>query len=200
LFDRYPVSDSGQFERRPLAIVNVAQNVWNSVGIANVTGLKYDRIETRFTFSDMTPGELEGEFRLATFRHYQTATSLAKQIVSSSDAWKFTGTARSVQGRATLFSVSVRWLHGLQYGWEYGEGEDNAVYTIELQHRYALQTPPDDRIRVFAPWMSGDNGNKYDPHGWRFGVAPGLPPSDWVFNGWGEDARPAHGWISTGDT
>jgi hypothetical protein len=199
IYDRYPATEASVIKREPMNIVGVQQNVWNSCAVSNVTGLKYDRVECRFSFENMMPAVLEGEFRLATFRHYQATDRPQKTIVTCTDAWKFTGMPKNAPNRYTLHAVSVRWLHGLQYGWDYGQGTDNAVYTLELQHRYAVQSPIDDRRRVFTHYMDGNHGTDYTVGNWQFGngsngVGPG---NNWFFDMWDKNAKggvPPYGW------
>jgi len=139
-FDRYPTAEWAAIGRGP-----VGGNAWSSCGISDVTGLVYDRVETKFITSNMIQGQREAEVRLAAFRHYGNAQ---KECVSASSALRIHGsTAPGALGTGIL-----RWVHGIPFGWDYADG--TATYTIELQHRYLVgPTPPAvNRLQVFGMW------------------------------------------------
>ncbi|WP_461005532.1 hypothetical protein [Streptomyces capparidis] len=126
-FDRYPVVEWATQSRPP-----TGGNIWSSVGIANATGLSFDRVEVKFITDLLLTGRREAEVRLAAFRHTGRAE---REIVSASAVLNLTGTTNRVVG-----VVVMRWVHGIPYGWDYAD--DTTIYTIELQHRYKMG--PDD--------------------------------------------------------
>lgn len=122
-FDRYPTAEWAAIPRE-----QTAGNIWSSVGIANVTGLVYDRVQLRYIFSNMVPGVNEAEMRLAAFKHTDDGT---KTCVSASRTLLIHGDAEPAVG-----TITWQWIHGIPHGWDYDEGP--ATYTIEAQHRYLV--------------------------------------------------------------
>ncbi|MFJ8386225.1 hypothetical protein ACIQ9Q_17205 [Streptomyces sp. NPDC094438] len=135
-FDRYPVIEWAAQGRPP-----VAGNVWSSVGIANVTGMTFDRIEVKFITDWILSGKREAEVRLAAYRHQSYYT----QCVSASSVLNLTG-----QADRNIGTVVMRWVHGIPYGWDYSD--DTTIYTIELQHRYKVGPEPysPNRLQVYG--------------------------------------------------
>ncbi|GAA0660333.1 hypothetical protein GCM10010193_09090 [Kitasatospora atroaurantiaca] len=122
-FDRYPSS-----EWEPIDRGVVGDNIWHAMSIANVTGLVFDRIETKFTTYGVIKGKREPEVRLAAYRHTRDGK---KQIVSASNTWQLSGADDYF-----LTSGMIRWIHGIPFGWNYATDTD--VYSIEFQVRYAI--------------------------------------------------------------
>ncbi|MFD7257816.1 hypothetical protein [Streptomyces sp. NPDC059874] len=177
-FDRYPTTEWAAIERG-----RVAGNFWSSCGIANVTGLVYDRIECKFITDRFIVDRSEGELRLAAFRHFGTGQ---KECVSASRSFVIHGAATAIVGKGIL-----RWVHGIPFGWDYEDG--TSTYTIELQHRYVTDQTPDvpavSQMFGFvkmsdqaADWpealMTDGNGN------WVPALKPdagnGVPASGWA--------------------
>lgn len=177
-FDRYP-SVEWAAQGRPA----VGGNVWSSCGIANATGLVFDRVECKFITDFLTTGKREAEVRLAAFRHYGNAE---REIVSASDVLNLTGDTTRYVG-----SVVMRWVHGIPFGWDYAD--DTTVYTIELQHRY--KTGPEayspNRLQVGSLWKHEKDS---DP-GLVFADADGS--AHWVIAT--KDQTPSGGWITIPD-
>ncbi|OKI71413.1 hypothetical protein AMK15_01945 [Streptomyces sp. MJM1172] len=151
IFDQYP-SVEWAAQGRP----QVTGNQWTSCGIANVTGLKYDRLEVKYITDWILKGRSEAEVRLCAFRHdYGTQF---KVPVSATDVVRLVGGTNRVVGVGKF-----RWIHGIQFGWDYTD-TDNAIYTVELQHRNpndCLQKA-DPAKQVFAPYK---NDNESSPSG-----------------------------------
>ena len=144
-FDRYPTVEWAATGRG-----KVANNVWSSCGIANVTGLVYDRIECRFITHNIITGKREPELRLAAFRH--SGEGNTKECVSATNTLRLKGSAT-----AAVHSFTMQWIHGIPYGWDYEDGD--AVYTIELQHRYAVGPDTSARVSFVAPMKLGATDN-----------------------------------------
>lgn len=122
-FDRYPTT-----EWAPVPRDRLGGTTWASAGIANVTGVSYDRVELKFLTDSIVTGRAEAEIRVAAFKHSGTS----RECVSASRTMHIRGLNPS-PGTGTCV---VRWIHGIPHGWDYSTGE--AVYTIELQHRYVV--------------------------------------------------------------
>ncbi|MFJ7419775.1 hypothetical protein ACIQXD_14335 [Streptomyces uncialis] len=122
-FDRYPAIEWAA-QDRPV----VGGNIWSSVSIANVTGMTFDRLECKYITDWLITGKREAEVRLAAFRHYG---SNQRECVSASGALRLKGNTARVVGVGTF-----RWIHGIPFGWDYAD--TTTVYTVELQHRYAV--------------------------------------------------------------
>ncbi|MFC9739160.1 hypothetical protein ACFVKC_14740 [Streptomyces noursei] len=120
-FDRYPPVEWAPQSRPP-----VIGNEWSSAGVANATGLTFDRVEVKFITDYLFAGKREAEIRLAAFRHTGRAE---REIVSASSVLNLTGSTKRATG-----VVVMRWVHQIPYGWDYSD--DTTIYTIELQHRY----------------------------------------------------------------
>ncbi|MGW6313817.1 hypothetical protein [Streptomyces sp. NPDC055099] len=120
-FDRYPTTEWAAIGRG-----KVGGNVWSSCGIANVTGLVYDRIEAKFITDRMITGKAEAEIRFAAFRHFGNAQT---ECVSASRSFIIRGDTTRRIGTCVF-----QWVHGIPFGWDYEDGD--ATYTIELQHKY----------------------------------------------------------------
>ncbi|MFJ9646723.1 hypothetical protein [Streptomyces sp. NPDC101206] len=135
-FDRYPVIEWAS-QGRP----EVGGNIWSSVGIANVTGMTFDRVEVKFITDHILTGKREAEVRLAAYRH----NGNVRTCVSATSVLNLTGTAERRIG-----TVVMRWVHGIPYGWDLGD--DTTIYTIELQHRYKVGPEPyvSNPLQVFA--------------------------------------------------
>ncbi|MFF3557318.1 hypothetical protein ACFYXL_28375 [Streptomyces tsukubensis] len=166
-FDRYPVVEWATRGRPP-----TGGNIWSSVGVANVTGMTFDRVETKFITDNLYTGRREAEVRLAAFRHTGRAE---REIVSASSVLNLTGTTNRVVG-----VVVMRWVHGIPFGWDYDTA--TTVYTIELQHRYR-KGPEDPKGRtmytIAAPEGSAVDGNilnwGYQDNFWITSYKTGSP-------------------------
>ncbi|MFH9802810.1 hypothetical protein ACH4M0_11290 [Streptomyces albidoflavus] len=122
-YDRYPTNEWSAVGRG-----RVSNNAWSSCGIANVTGLVYDRVEVKFITNQIVTGKREAEIRLAAFKHFGNNQ---KECVSASRTVRLHGSASP-----SVNTFVMRWLHGIPFGWDYEDGA--SVYTIELQHRYLV--------------------------------------------------------------
>lgn len=126
--------------------------------MANVTGLKYDRVEWKILTYNLIKGQTEGEIRVAAFRTWVDANGPHRQIVSCSDARVMTGQPAPNDG---LGYIVCRWMHGIQYGWDYSDTDDTATYTIEVQHRtHLINPPPSNRTQVLAFSKSETDANR----------------------------------------
>ncbi|MEV6419659.1 hypothetical protein [Streptomyces sp. NPDC051662] len=136
-FDRYPTTEWAAIGRG-----KVSGNAWSSCGIANVTGLVYDRIEAKFITDRIITGKAEAELRFASFRHFGNAQ---KECLSASRSIIVRGSATRQIGTCIF-----QWVHGIPFGWDYEDGD--ATYTVELQHRYVTGPTADvpDRRQLFA--------------------------------------------------
>ncbi|MER5638420.1 hypothetical protein ABT095_15845 [Kitasatospora sp. NPDC002227] len=134
-FDRYPTAEWDPVDRGI-----VAGNVWHAASIASVTGLVFDRIETKFTTYGVIKGKREPEIRLAAYRHGRDGS---KVIVSASSTWQLSGDTT-----AYLAAGRIRWVHGIPFGWDYATDTD--VYTIELQVRYAIGPEQIPTVRIWT--------------------------------------------------
>ncbi|MFJ4666734.1 hypothetical protein [Kitasatospora purpeofusca] len=134
-FDRYPTA-----EWDPTARGVVGDNAWHAVSIANVTGMVFDRLETKFVSYNVLKGRREIEIRLAAYRHGREG---GKDIVSASSSWHLIGNEN-----AYLSSGMIRWIHGIPHGWSYARDTD--VYTVELQLRYAVGPEPVPMARIYV--------------------------------------------------
>ncbi|MGY1436683.1 hypothetical protein [Streptomyces reniochalinae] len=122
-FDRYPSVEWSAIGRG-----KVSGNVWSSCGIANVTGMVFDRVECKFITDRLITGRSEAEVRLAAFKH---DFDIGKKVcVSASSTIQLSGYSSRALGE-----VYIRWIHQIPFGWDYAD--DTTIYTIELQHRYA---------------------------------------------------------------
>ncbi|MFE2245246.1 hypothetical protein [Streptomyces lavendulae] len=181
-FDRYPTTEWAAIGRGV-----VGGNIWSSCGIANVTGLVYDRIECKYITDRFITGRSEGELRLAAFRQFGNAQ---KECVSASRSFIIHGSATRRLGKGIF-----RWVHGIPFGWDYEDG--TATYTIELQHKFRTEMTPDNPPvqQVFAFTKSSSDGDDY-PKGlvnggdntWAAGVKPA-----------GSGFIPNYGWVDVGD-
>ncbi|MGY5131280.1 hypothetical protein ACWGJW_02465 [Streptomyces nigrescens] len=135
-FDRYPTTEWAAIGRG-----KTGSNAWSSCGIADVTGLVYDRVECKFITNNLVAGKREAEVRLAAFRHYGTAQ---KECVSASRSLRLHGAS----GMGVVGTGLIRWVHGIPFGWDYADG--TATYSIELQHRYLVGPEATKGTRVFA--------------------------------------------------
>ncbi|KIQ62406.1 hypothetical protein TR51_25535 [Kitasatospora griseola] len=122
LFDQYPSIEWSAIGRSA-----ILGNTWTSCGVANVTGLKYDRLEVKYLTDRIITGRSEAEIRLAAFRHDKDAQY--KECISASNVVRLSGD--SVR---TIGVGKWRWIHGIRFGWDYSDS-DNGIYTVELQHR-----------------------------------------------------------------
>ncbi|MEU7177023.1 MULTISPECIES: hypothetical protein [Streptomyces] len=174
-FDRYPVVEWAA-QSRPA----VADNVWASCSIANVTGMVFDRVECKFITDWLLTGRREAEIRLAAFRH---TSNNEREIVSASSVLELNG-----YGERNIGRVLIRWVHGIPYGWDYGD--NNTVYTIELQHRYKTGPEPYKPNRVQVAAVSKLE-NTPDP-GLRF-VNVGGSKTGWVI---AAAETPGGGWVT----
>lgn len=134
-FDRYPTA-----EWDPTARGVVGDNEWHAVSIANVTGMVFDRLETKFVTFNNLKGKREPELRLAAYRHSRDG---GKQIVSASSTWQLIGNQDAFLG-----SGLIRWIHGIPHGWEYARDTD--IYTVELQLRYAVGPEVVPNVRIYT--------------------------------------------------
>nr|BEK66826.1 hypothetical protein KPHV_40530 [Kitasatospora purpeofusca] len=134
-FDRYPTA-----EWDPTARGTVGDNVWHAASIASLTGMTFDRIETKFSTYNVLKGRREIEIRLAAYRHGREG---GKELVSASSTWHLVGNEN-----AFLAPGMIRWIHGIPHGWSYARDTD--VYTVELQLRYAVGPEPVPLARVYA--------------------------------------------------
>ncbi|MFJ8394385.1 hypothetical protein [Streptomyces sp. NPDC094144] len=189
-FDQYPAVEWAATGRP-----RVSGNVWTSCSMANVTGLKYDRVELKYITDWILKGRSEAEVRVAAFRH--SSTSQFKECISASSVTRLVGGTSRVVGVG-----KVRWIHGIQFGWDYTDADD-AIYTIELQHRNPDDCPqaPDPSTQVFAPNKKSD---KAAPSGFgQIFFNDGANAGQWIWgnmlkyvNGkWSDDGTPAsYGW------
>lgn len=174
-FDRYPTTEWAAIGRGRLG-----NNNWSSCGIANVTGLVYDRIECKFITDRFIKGRSEGELRLAAFRHFGNAQ---KECVSASRSLNIHGATTRQIGKGI-----IRWQHGIPFGWDYEDG--TATYTIELQHRYLTDMTPDNpnRRQVFA--MNKRENDPAASEGGATAIADGDGGFKWVAFQAGTDRSP----------
>jgi hypothetical protein len=114
--------------------------------VSNVTGGKFDRIEAKFITDWILNGRSEAEIRIAAFKHSHANQS--KTCVSASSTVRLTGNwvADETTGRVNVGLGKWRWMHGLPRGWNVDTDDEDAIYTIELQHRN-----PDDCLQVVDP-------------------------------------------------
>ncbi|MFI6861302.1 hypothetical protein ACIBKZ_15605 [Streptomyces sp. NPDC050421] len=182
-FDRYPTSEWAARGRG-----KVTNNAWSSCGIANVTGLVYDRLECKFYTDWFIKGRSEGELRLAAFRHYGNTS---KVCVSASSAFRIHGNATRSTGTGVM-----RWKHGIPFGWDYQNGE--ATYTVELQHRYLKGPTADkpDRVKLFG--YSIPEGKAVPTKGGGLAVDPGSEYQTAVLGG-SNMGNVSAGWTLVGD-
>ncbi|MFJ4701952.1 hypothetical protein ACIP5N_27705 [Streptomyces sp. NPDC088768] len=191
IYDQYPTTEWAAIGRGV-----VPGNSWSSCGIANVTGLKFDRVEIKFITDRIYQGRSEAEVRLAAFRH--SYTSQTKTCVSASDTWRIKGETPET---AQVGIGKFRWVHGLGFGWEYDQADSTAVYTIELQHRLAgganAQKPDKPAVlQMYGYWKSSSDGDPYgkdkisdaDRKAW----APALIPDK-------NNTVPSQGWVDVQD-
>ncbi|MFF2406714.1 hypothetical protein [Streptomyces sp. NPDC058092] len=178
-FDRYPSVEWAAVGRGRLG-----QNEWSSCGIANVTGMVFDRVEVKYITDRIIKGRSEAEIRLAAFRHYGNAQ---REVVSASATMWVGGETNRVIGTGT-----IQWIHGIPFGWDYAD--DTTIYTIELQHRYASASQTPDKVNVRQMFgyskMSNENLKNTDgiisnPDGkiWAPGlsaISGGVPYYGWV--------------------
>ncbi|MFE6159816.1 hypothetical protein ACFQ7F_12995 [Streptomyces sp. NPDC056486] len=182
-FDRYPSTEWAAIGRG-----KVADNKWSSCGIANVTGLVYDRVECKFITDRIITGKAEAEIRLAAFRHYGNAQ---KECVSASDSFIIRGST-SRQIGTCLF----QWIHSIPFGWDYSD--EVSIYTIELQHRYVKGPTAEvpDRKQLLA-FSKGVNTNSPDigalkmPNNENFATAVVSETRPGVSLGWVTVSDPA---------
>ncbi|MGW3072740.1 hypothetical protein [Kitasatospora sp. NPDC001132] len=127
MYDQYPTIEWGAVPRS-----QVNNNEWTSTGVANVTGLKYDRVEIKYITYLVNKGRSEAEIRLAAFRH--DYNSQYKQCISASQTIRLVGDTPTGESWAYLHAGKWRWQHGIQFGWNHGT-DDTGIYTIEMQHR-----------------------------------------------------------------
>ncbi|MEV0126355.1 hypothetical protein AB0I16_33225 [Streptomyces sp. NPDC050703] len=139
-FDRYPTTEWAAVGRD-----RIVDNPWSSCGIANVTGLVYDRVEARFITNRIVTGKREAEIRLAAFKHDGIGKA---ECVSASNVWRLHGTPTGA-----INTFVFRWVHGIPFGWDYED--DAAVYTIELQHRYLVGPDESAPLYLAAPLKYG---------------------------------------------
>jgi hypothetical protein len=181
VYDQYPTTEWAAIPRN-----RSADNAWSSCGIANVTGLKFDRVECKFITDRIISGRSEVEIRLAAFRH--PYGSQFKDCVSATSVMRLTGT--------TIRSIGVgrwRWIHGIPFGWDYSDTDD-AVYTIELQHRNPNDMPqrPDNPAvrQMFGYFKMSNETDIWDADLvgsagiWAAGLRPSsdntIPPMGWI--------------------
>ncbi|QPB09703.1 hypothetical protein CPT_Shaeky_016 [Streptomyces phage Shaeky] len=181
-YDQYP-----SIEWAAIGRGRVSDNAWTSCGVANVTGLKYDRVECKFITNSILRGRSEAEVRLAAFRH--DYTNQYKECISASSTIRLRGHA---DGKNYLGTGKWRWIHGIGFGWDYTD-ENNAIYTIELQHRYPDgQTMQANAVRqVFAYQKMSTDSDAWTKDLIQDGNnawAPALHPAS---NG----AVPNYGWV-----
>ncbi|MFG3200361.1 hypothetical protein ACGFYT_30055 [Streptomyces sp. NPDC048208] len=190
VFDQYPTTEWAAISRPA-----VVDNEWSSCGIANVTGLKYDRLECKFITYEVLAGRSEAEIRLAVFRH--DYASQLKECISATDVVRLTGNTPGIVGVGKW-----RWIHGIQFGWDYTD-EDDAIYTVELQHRNPndCKQKADPSAQIFGPYK---NSNQSAPSGldslfYNNGNSQGVwiwgNQMKYVNNTWQNDGTPAnYGW------
>lgn len=136
LFDTYPSVEWGAIAR-PL----VSGNIWTSCGVSNVTGGKFDRIEAKFLTDMIFNARSEAEIRIAAFKHSHANQS--KTCVAASSTVRLTGNWNATETTGPVVGLGKwRWMHGLPRGWNVDTDDEDAIYTIELQHRN-----PDDCLQ-----------------------------------------------------
>jgi hypothetical protein len=180
-FDRYPTTEWAAVGRGI-----VGGNAWSSCGIADVTGLVYDRIECKFITDRFVIGRAEGQLRLAAFRHFGNGS---KECVSASRSFVIRGTSVGGVGTGVF-----RWVHGIPHGWDYEDG--TATYTIELQHKYVSDMTPDIPAvtQMFGYFKQSDENAPWEEvllNGGDNNWAPSLKPSGGTV--------PPYGWIEIAD-
>jgi len=134
-FDRYPTTEWAAVGRG-----RTSDNAWSSCGIADVTGLVYDRVEVKFITNSLVTGKREAEVRLAAFRHYGNAQ---RECVSASDTLHLSGSSAPQVGTGI-----IRWVHGIPFGWEYADG--TATYRVGPENMSG-------GVQVFAMWKYVDD-------------------------------------------
>ncbi|QPB09556.1 hypothetical protein CPT_Sycamore_016 [Streptomyces phage Sycamore] len=191
VFDQYP-SVEWAAQGRPM----VSGNRWTSCGVANVSGMKFDRVEVKYITDWILKGRSEAEIRLAAFRH--DYASQFKECISTTDV------VRLVGGTRVVGVGKWRWIHGIGFGWDYTD-DDNAIYTIELQHRNpddCLQKE-DPSTQLFAPYKNSDKAapSGFDQLFYNNGANQGV----WIWSNlmkyanskWSNDGTPAdYAWNS----
>ncbi len=186
-YDQYPCVEWAATPRGP-----VEGNEWSSVSVANVTGLRYDRVESKFLAYDVRAGRSEAEVRLAAFRH--SYNSSLKECITATSTVRLTGNPSG-----TVAVAKWRWIHGIEFGWDYTDSDD-AIYTIELQHRNPDNCPrrEDPPRQVFGPYK---NSNQNAPSGFdQLFYNNGANQGVWVWgnqmryvnNNWQNDGTPAN--------
>jgi len=180
-FDRYPSTEWAAIGRG-----KVGGNAWSSCGVANVTGLVYDRVEVKFITDRMIQGKAEAEVRLAAFRHFGNAQ---KECVSASDSIIIRGSTSRQIG-----TCMFQWVHSIPFGWDYAD--DTTLFTIELQHRYVTGPTAEvpDRRQLFA-FNKAVSTNAPD------GGALAMPNNDKFATAVVSETRPgvALGWVTVSD-
>ncbi|MGW0929563.1 hypothetical protein [Streptomyces sp. NPDC002644] len=160
--------------------------------MANVTGLKYDRVEVKYYTNFVEAGRSECEIRLAVMRH--DPAGLTRQCVSASGTIHLSGN----QARNWIGTGKFRWMHGLQFGWDYTD-EDKGIYTLDLQYRYRPNTLPVPEVPNHNMVYAFIKSNTVAESTWPKGILQG----DGASNVWAPGVRPSsgnttptYGWIS----
>lgn len=182
-FDRYPAVEWAAIGRG-----RTGDNQWSSCGIANVTGMVFDRVEAKFITDRLTPGRAEAEVRLAAFRHNLDVGN--KECISASSTIQLTGMSTRVLGL-----VYVRWIHQIPFGWDYAD--ETNIYTIELQHRYATAMTADKvNVRQMFGYSKMSNENLKNADGIiSDGTGKVWSPGLTAING----GVPYYGWVDVQD-
>ncbi|WP_424213190.1 hypothetical protein ACN20G_14490 [Streptomyces sp. BI20] len=115
--------------------------------------MTFDRLECKFITDFLITGKAEAEVRLAAFRHTSDA---GREIVSASRVLQLKGDAERYIG-----SGVIRWVHGIPFGWDYED--NNTVYTVELQHRYAFLPAPVTQPMTTDVFVFSKDTNKAAP-------------------------------------
>ncbi|MFB7420786.1 hypothetical protein ACFC1L_40120 [Streptomyces sp. NPDC056210] len=188
LYDTYPCVEWAAIGRG-----KVGDNVWSSCGIANVTGMKFDRVEAKFTTNKILATRSEAEIRIAAFKH--SHNTQYKVCVAASTTVRLTGNWGATIDVGAIGMGKWRWIHGLPIGWNVDTDDQDSIYTIELQHRNpddCLQTPEDPE-QAFV-WLKRKSATPDSKFGIK-GVA-GTPPL-WVIGQADGGAQPV-GWRDIG--
>jgi hypothetical protein len=162
LYDSYPCMNWETVGRNV-----VGGNQWSSVGVANVTGLKYDRVEAKFLADKIVAERSEAELRLAAFKH--SHTTQAKTCIAASSTVRLTGNWDATPTNSAVGLGKWRWIHNIPRGWNVDSDDLDAIYTIELQHRYNDATwpkpePEPDRAMLWGFWkMESEDGKVFNP-------------------------------------
>ncbi|MFJ9671092.1 hypothetical protein ACIRP5_09940 [Streptomyces sp. NPDC101221] len=117
-------------------------------------------MEVKYITDRILTGRSEVEVRLAAFRH--DYSNQFKECIAATRTVRLTGSTTRQLGVGKW-----RWIHGIQFGWDYTDADD-AVYTIELQHRNPDDCPQkaDPDNQVFGFWKRSNQNEDADLGVW----------------------------------